>query len=181
MEVNIDYSSLECDNPVSVNKNSVLLLARPFSVIYEYRGGEIMPKYYVDFGELSFTGKDIDKGKFLIVGQILEGERLGLLDNIFELDRFILFSYMNKSGNNEFVIYSKEHQESANWSEVLSFNELPPMIPIGKHADQLICGLIPSELDPELLIFHQMRGLLPLSVGPESNFILVYTEIKTIF
>jgi len=172
----IDYAPLECDKPLSSYNHHVLLLSRPDNFIYTLNNNDIQQKYYVDFGEYTFTKEDISKGKFSLSGQIRNKERQGLLDNLYETRDFIVFSYCGCTGI-ECVVYSKQNRISCSIHNILKANDLPKMKVVGVYDNSIICAMDPERIDEERLKAFNNLGIIPSEITSESNYVIFIIKI----
>ncbi|MDD3812899.1 MAG: 6-bladed beta-propeller [Bacteroidales bacterium] len=167
-----DFAPLECDHPISIYDNSILFVSRPENFIYSIVNGDIKVIYQVEFNEYSIDKDDLKGGKFLLTGSIQNGQRFGLLDNLYETGQFIAFSYLRWNGI-EFVIYSKKKRLSTPVSQLFNLLGLPKMEIVGTEKERLICAINPEELSEMEISNLIERGLLSDTITRMSNYILV--------
>ena len=87
--------------------NRILFLTSIDFHIYTLNNYKPQIVYKLDFGKLTLTKSDMNKGSDYISNQINIGNKVGFLDNLFENEQFISFSF-GRRFNDYFYIHSKK-------------------------------------------------------------------------
>jgi len=165
--------------PISYFNGKFLLLARPFNYIYQLDGKSLSEKYFIDFGSYNFTDADVSKGFEHILSLFRENRRMGLLDNLYENESLVCFSYASfANGSDVPVLFSKSTLETANFYEVLKNADLPKMDIVQALEDELICLFLPGNFDEATIGKYQSNGIIPKETTPDSNPIVFIIEIS---
>lgn len=178
IETPVELAPLECDKPLADYKDHFLLLSQPENNIYLYDQNGLQVKYVVDFGDYNFTDDDKNSGKEHLTYLIMQKQRLGILDNIFEQEGFILFSYLGwNNGLNEHVIYSKNSKQAANFNDVLRESNMPQMAIVGNSGNSLICCFDPGYFETSELESMVSAGIIKEELAISKNIVIYLIKI----
>jgi hypothetical protein len=102
----IENEKLTMFNPIS-RETSEQFLCRPFDqTLYAFENDEVKVKYYLDFGQYSIRQADKEKGLEHVLRLKRNGERVSILGDLMNSDRYIAVSIAFKQ-QADYVIYSK--------------------------------------------------------------------------
>ncbi|MEA1877616.1 MAG: 6-bladed beta-propeller [Bacteroidota bacterium] len=178
--INREYLPFIESQPACYYNGRILISGRPDSYIYEIDGTNFKKKYFVDFVDFNFSESDIDKGRENFFRLYKNGKRFGLLDNIIEnksIIHFIYGAWFGEKGHAVPIVYSKEHNKSARFNDLLENEGLPKMSISHGQDEKFICFFQPTELSDEEIQKINSSRLFESEITCESNPIIVVVEV----
>jgi len=177
-ETSLELLPFECDNPYSVLEDQIFLIEKLCNYIYKLENQTFTKSYFINFDSYNFLEKDLKGDIFSVLQLVNSKQRFGLLDDLFQTENFLSFSYLDWNGSPIHVLFSKKHTNCTLWSELLLSHDLPFMEPIGNLNDEFMLIINPADLENNDINKLANRGLIPVNTTVESNPIIAIVEVN---
>jgi hypothetical protein len=173
-----EQNAVSLPKPMSVYNHEISCLVPLDNTIYSFRDKQMVPRYKVDFGKLTITNRDLEKGLIYVDPAIHEKLRAGRMNEIYESNQFVFFSYYY--GHNKLHgVYSKKHKKTAVLNDLLKRDGLPDAKLIGIHGKQIICWVDSEEFKDFIMKNPQLakeNKYLSSTINPTLMFLTINEE-----
>ena len=163
------------DVPICSTNRILFLTSLDFN-IYSLNNYKPQIIYKMDFGKLTLTESDMNKGTSYILNQIRNGNKVGFFDNLFENEQFLSFSF-GRWSDLHFYIYSKKTGKNYLSDTILSEKVLPKCIIKGLLNDGTFIAIVHAQDLKDFLSENNTYNINLQEISEFSNDYLLYFSI----
>jgi len=171
-----EFCGFSPDVPICSTNRILFLNSLDFN-IYSLNNYKPQIIYKMDFGKLTLTESDMNKGRSYILDQIRNGNKVGFFDNLFENEQFLSFSF-GRWTKNHFYIYSKKTEMNYFSENIFRKKVLPKCLIKGILNDGTFIAIVNAQDLKDFLPENNTYNINLQAISEFSNNYILYFSIN---